>query len=42
LAAPAPPAPSDPLPRVVAFAGAGVLALVVLAALVVNARRTRT
>jgi membrane-anchored mycosin MYCP len=41
VAAAAPPTPSDPLPRVVAFVGAGVLALLVFAALVVNARRSR-
>jgi membrane-anchored mycosin MYCP len=42
VAAPPQPAPNDPLPRIVAFAGVGVLALVVLAALVMNARRPRT
>ena len=42
VAAPAPAAPDDPLPRVVAFAGVGVLALVVLAALVISAGRART
>ncbi|MFB1296201.1 type VII secretion-associated serine protease mycosin [Mycobacterium sp. pW049] len=39
VAAPAVPAPDDPLPRVVAFAGVGALALLVLAAFVVNAKR---
>jgi len=38
-AAPALPAPQDPTPRVVAFAGVGVLAVLVLAALVVSAKR---
>lgn len=42
VAAPAVPAPDDPLPRVVAFAGVGALALLVLAAFVVNAKRPRT
>lgn len=39
VAAPAVPAPDDPLPRVVALAGVGALALLVLAAFVVNAKR---
>jgi len=38
-AAPPTPAPEDPTPRVVAFAGMGVLAALVLAALVVSAKR---
>ena len=42
VAAPAPSTPTDPLPRVVAFAGAGILALLVLAALVVSAKRKDT
>lgn len=42
VAAPAPPAPRDPLPRIVAFAGVGVLALLVLAALVVGTKRKDT
>lgn len=42
VAAPPPPPTRDPVPRVVAFAGAGVLALVVLAVCVLNARRKET
>ncbi|MDG4663182.1 type VII secretion-associated serine protease mycosin [Mycobacterium sp. 236(2023)] len=42
VAAPPAPEPKDPLPRVVAFAGVGVLALLVLAAFVVSAKRPRT
>lgn len=37
--APVPPAPEDPTPRVVAFAGAGVLAALVLAVMVASAKR---
>ncbi|VEG51274.1 peptidase S8/S53 subtilisin kexin sedolisin [Mycolicibacterium aurum] len=42
VAAPALPAPQDPLPRVVAFAGTAVLALVALAALLWNRNRKDT
>jgi membrane-anchored mycosin MYCP len=42
VAAPAPAPPKDPLPRVVAFAGVGVLGLLVLAALVMGANRRDT
>lgn len=42
MAAPATPSPQDPLPRAVAFAGVGVLALLVLAALVMGANRRDT
>lgn len=38
-AAPPLPTPQDPMPRVVAFAGVGVLAVLVLGALVVSAKR---
>jgi membrane-anchored mycosin MYCP len=39
IGAPPVPEPKDPLPRVVAFAGVGAMALLVLAAFVVNAKR---
>ncbi|MGE0779290.1 type VII secretion-associated serine protease mycosin [Mycolicibacterium sp.] len=39
LAAPPQPAPTDPLPRIVAFGGVGVLALLVLTVVVVHAKR---
>lgn len=42
VAAPAAPAPDDPLPRVVSFAGVGVLGVLVLAALVMGAKRRDT
>ncbi|PRC47596.1 type VII secretion-associated serine protease, partial [Mycobacterium sp. ITM-2017-0098] len=42
VAAPTPPVPRDPLPRVVAFAGVGVLGLLVLAALVMGVNRKDT
>ncbi|MGP4057912.1 type VII secretion-associated serine protease mycosin [Mycobacterium sp. 4D054] len=42
IAAPPPPPPHDPVPRAVAFTGAGVLALVVLAVAVSSARRKET
>jgi membrane-anchored mycosin MYCP len=42
VAAPAPPAPQNPLPRIVAFTGVGVLALLVLAAFVVGTKRKDT
>lgn len=38
-AAPPTPAPEDPMPRVVAFAGVGVLAVLVLVVVVANAKR---
>ncbi|KWX67010.1 type VII secretion-associated serine protease mycosin [Mycobacterium sp. NAZ190054] len=42
VAAPPPPETRDPVPRVVAFAGVGILALVVLAVFVVSAKRKET
>ncbi|WP_183466544.1 type VII secretion-associated serine protease mycosin [Mycolicibacterium iranicum] len=39
VAAPPAPEPTDPLPRIVAFTGVGVLALAVLAAVVLRAKR---
>ncbi len=39
IAAPPPPAPQDPMPRLVAFAGVGVLAALVLGTLMASAKR---
>jgi membrane-anchored mycosin MYCP len=39
IAAPPPPAAESPLPRIIAFAGTGALALVVLATAVIAHRR---
>jgi membrane-anchored mycosin MYCP len=42
IAAPPPPQAEDPRPRIIAFAGTGVLAVVVLAAAVIVHRRKDT